>query len=360
MIDQKSFFKDLLVIELASVLAGPAVGMFFAEMGAQVIKIENKKTGGDVTRNWKTKGEDPKATFSSYYQQVNYGKQSLLLDLKDPKDQTHALELIAMADVVISNFRPDKADQMGMGEAQLRGLNPKLIFAHLSAFGYESKRPAFDVVLQAEAGFMFMTGHADRPPAKMPVALIDLLAAHQLKEGILIGIIHRIHTGAGCSVKVSLLDAALASLANQASNWFVAGHIPQRMGSEHPNIAPYGDIFTCREDKPIVVAAGTQRHFERLCATLQCPDLIRDARFADNAARVNHRPELQSTLAPYFHKEEREELLQKLETAGVPAGAIRSMPEVFELPQAQELIRKYDLPGGGEGTCLQNGIFRLS
>ena len=360
MLDQKHFFKDVLVIELASVLAGPSVGMFLAELGAQVIKIENKRTEGDVTRSWKTKGEDTSQIFSGYYQQVNYGKQVLLLDLKEENDQKHALELIAMADIVISNFPPEKAELMGMGEQQLRKLNSKLIFAHLSAFGYDSQRPAFDVVLQAEAGFMFMTGHPDRPPAKMPVALIDLLAAHQLKEGILCGMIHRIRSGSGCSVKVSLIDAALASLANQANNWLVAGQVPERMGAEHPNIAPYGDSFVCKDDKTIVIAAGTQRHFENLCRVLGCPGLTNAPQFVNNTERVKHRSALQSALSPFIKRQGRSELLDALEKQGVPAGAIRTMPEVFELPQAQALIQKYTLPDGSPGFSLQNAVFKLS
>ncbi|MEO0339493.1 MAG: CoA transferase [Bacteroidota bacterium] len=353
------FFSGLKVVELASVLAGPSVGMFFAEMGAQVIKIENKTTDGDVTRRWKVPGEPAETTFSAYYQQVNFGKKVLLLNLKENEDQEIALEHIREADIVISNFLPEKARKMRMDATFLRSLNPKLIFAHLSAFGLKSTRPAFDVVLQAEAGFLFMTGYPDGPPAKMPIALIDLLAAHQLKEGILVALIHRMRTGQGSIVRTSLIESAIASLANQASNWLVAGHIPQRMGTQHPNIAPYGDLFYTKDDKLLVLAAGTERHFERLCKVLQVEKLPKEELYRTNANRVQNRIALNKVLGHQIEKWDRAELLSHLEAAGVPAGAIRKMDEVFELPQAQAMIRKYILPDGSQGTSLPNGAFQL-
>lgn len=357
---QEEIFKQLSVIELASVLAGPSVGMFFAELGAKVIKIENKTTGGDVTRGWKVPGEPEDSTFSAYYQQVNFGKEVQLRNLKSREEQDAVHQLIKKADVVISNFLPEKAKAMRMDEETLRRLNPQLIFAHLSAFGESYTRPAFDVVLQAEAGFLFMTGPKDGPPAKMPVALIDLLAAHQLKEGILLALIYRMQHQKGSSVKTSLIEAAVSSLANQANNWLVAGHIPQRMGSQHPNIAPYGDIFYTKDQQPIVLAIGTERHFQRLCQVLEQSDLLQEENYQHNAKRVQHRKALNASLQTAIQQFDRTVLLKKLEAEGVPAGAIRSMPEVFELPQARALIRHYELPDGSRGTCLQSTVFQLT
>lgn len=355
----QNFFSDLVVVELASVLAGPSAGMFFAELGARVIKIENKTTGGDVTRRWKVPGEQADYPFSAYYQHVNYGKEIHLLDLTTKEDQQRVHNLVRQADIVISNFLPAKAITMRMDEETLRTINPQVIFAHLSAFGESHTRPAFDVVLQAEAGFLFMTGQPDSPPAKMPVALIDLLAAHQLKEGILLALIHRLRTQQGASVKTSLIEAAIASLANQATNWLVAGHIPQRLGSEHPNIAPYGDIFITQDHHAVVLAIGTERQFERLCQILDLAEVASDPRFSNNLQRVKHRPTLQNLLQSKIKKLDRTVLLNQLEQAGIPAGAIRSMPEVFDLPQAQALIQKYTLPDGSEGTCLKTAVFSL-
>ena len=326
------------VIELASVLAGPAVGMFFAELGAEVIKVENKTTGGDVTRSWKLPSEDPAAPASAYYASVNWGKTVWMCDLRHADDRLRMLEAIDQADIVISNFRPDAAQKLGMSYAQLSARNPRLLFGQITGFGDEDPLPAFDVVLQAEAGFLYMSGHPGGAPAKMPVALIDLLAAHQLKEGLLLALLRREQTGQGAYVSVSLLESAIASLANQATNWLMAGHIPQPMGSMHPNIAPYGDIFHTADARPLVLAIGNDKQFQALCDVLGLSQLAHNERFASNAARVRHRQALCDVLASAIRRFQRDELLALLHKAGVPCGGIRSMAEVFEHPLAQAML----------------------
>lgn len=356
----KNIFKDLKVVELASVLAGPAVGVFFAELGATVIKIENKTTGGDVTRFWKTANEDPAAAYSAYYCSINWGKQALLLDLQNEADQAIVHDLVAQADIVISNFRKHAAEKMRMDYDFLKKLNPRLIFGQISGFGEDDDTPAFDVVLQAEAGFLYMTGEPARNPVKMPVALIDILTAHQLKEAILIALLNRQSSGKGAYVAASLFESAVASLANQATNWLMAGHVPQRMGTQHPNIAPYGDIFDTKDDSQVVVAVGTERQFQQLCKVLNLNTLPDDARFANNASRVQHRKALVAALQPAFIQFDRDALLQAFRTEGVPAAAIRSMPEVFDLPLAQKMILEANLPGGQTSRCVRTVAFRSS
>jgi len=270
-----AFFSDLKVVEFAGVMAGPAVGMFFAELGATVIKIENKTTDGDMTRGWKNAKEDPNSPISAYFCSINWGKQHLFLDLNDAADQQQALDLASRADLVISNFKPASARRMGVDADTLRSKNPRLIFAQIDAFADpEDERPAFDMVLQAEAGFLFMCGEPDRPPVRIPVAVIDLMAAHQIKEGVLMALLHRERTGEGSVVRVSLMEAAIATLANQAANYLNTGIIPQRMGTAHPNIAPYGDVFTCSDGQLVLIAAGTERHFQRLCAAVEHPEWV--------------------------------------------------------------------------------------
>ncbi len=334
----QSPLQHLKVVELASVLAGPAVGLFFAELGAKVIKVENKTAGGDVTRSWKLPAEDPASAFSAYYASVNWGKTVWMCDLGDPADHARVMSAIREADIVISNFRPDTAQKFGMSYTHLSAENPQLIFGQITGFGDDEPIPAFDVVLQAEAGFLFMTGEPDGKPVKMPVALIDLLAAHQLKEGLLLALLRRDQTGKGAFVSVSLLESAIASLANQATNWLMAGHIPRRMGSMHPNIAPYGDIFYTADDKPLVLAVGNEKQFELLCRLLALPALPQDERFHTNAARLQHRQALCDALAPAFRRFERDTLLALLQQAGVPCAGIRNMKEVFEIPAAQAMI----------------------
>ncbi|RMG78678.1 MAG: CoA transferase [Bacteroidetes bacterium] len=352
------YFRDLKVVELASVLAGPAVSMFFAELGATVIKVENKKTGGDMTRKWKLPGEDPASPWSAYYHAVNYRKQTVFADLTDENERREIRRLIAGADIVISNFRPRSAQKLGMDYPTLKALNPTLIYAQITGFGDED-RPAFDVVLQAEAGFLHMTGEPDRPPVKMPVALIDLMAAHQLKEGILVALLRRGRTGEGAFVSASLLESAVASLANQATNWLMAGHIPARMGCAHPNIAPYGDIFYTKDDKSLVLAVGTDTHFRALCDLLGCPDLATDPDFQTNPARVENRQKLYERLAPFFRRFDRDPLLEQCHQKGIPAGSIRNMKEVFDLPLAKAMILEEKLPDGSLSKRVKTVAFSL-
>jgi len=331
-------FKGLKVIELASVLAGPAVGMFFSELGATVIKIENKRTGGDVTRRWRLAGEDKARDFSAYYCCVNWNKEVVMMDLNDAKDQEQLYELISQADIVIANYRPGSAKKLGVDYEQIKALNPGIIYANLTAFGEESTRPAFDIVLQAETGFLYMTGEPDRPPVRMPVALIDLMAAHQLKEAILIALLKKAKTGEGSYVSTSLYKSALASLANQATNWLVEQHIPQRMGSQHPNIAPYGDIFYTKDEKAIVLAVGTELQFKKLCAILELENLLKDGRFNTNAKRVTYRADLNDFLKEEILKQDSKKLMQQLINEAVPAGLVRNMQEVFEQEETNEMI----------------------
>lgn len=348
------------MVEFASVLAGPAVGMFFAELGATVLKIENKNTGGDVTRGWKSPAEDPNAPISAYFCSVNWGKQHLFLDLYDPAEAQQAVALALSADVVVSNFKPSSARKMGIDAENLRARNPRLIYAQLNAFADpEDESPAFDMVLQAEAGFLYMCGAADGPPVRMPVAFIDTLAAHQLKEGILMALLQRAHNGEGAVVTCSLMESALASLVNQASNYLNTGVVPQRMGTAHPNIAPYGDIFTCADGASILLAVGTERQFRRLCAALQMENLLENPDYQTNAARVIHRPALNTLLAQVIGTRSIENLLQTFKQAGVPAARIRDMRAVFELPEARAMVLSETTEEGLETKRMRTVAFDI-
>jgi crotonobetainyl-CoA:carnitine CoA-transferase CaiB-like acyl-CoA transferase len=360
-IDQHNFFNGLKVVEFASVLAGPAVGMFFAELGAEVVKIENKTTGGDITRGWKQTSEDPASSISAYWCSVNWGKQHLFLDLTDPADRAQAIALALAADVVISNFKPSSARRMGVDAASLRAQNKRLIFAQLNAYADpEDESPAFDAVLQAEAGFLYMNGEPDRPPVKMPVAMIDTLAAHQLKEGILIALLHRERSGEGSTLTTSLLESALASLVNQACNFLMNGNIPQRMGTRHPNIAPYGDVFETADGLPVLLAVGTERQFKQLCTCLDVPDLWQQIEFQSNTARVKHREQLNTILAAAIAKQNLDELMTAFKNLGVPAARIRDMQQVFEISTAQEMILEETLPDGTPTKRMKTVVFSIA
>lgn len=337
--------KGLKVIELASVLAGPAVGMFLAELGAEVIKIENPKTGGDVTRNWKLPSENPDSTISAYFCAVNWGKQYQSLDLKTQKGKDQVYTLCKEADIVVANYKPGDAKKLGMDYDTLKATNPKLIYAELTGYGNDDPRAAFDVVLQAETGYMYMNGTTESAPLKMPVALMDLLAAHQLKQGILLALWEREKTGNGSHVSTNLYDAGLATLSNQATNWLMASHIPQPIGSAHPNICPYGDVLICADDKKIVLAIGTEHQFIVLCAILGKPELARDTCFDTNSERVANRSILVKELNTLSTNFEGNSLLTKLQEAKVPAGAVLNMEQVFQNPQAQKMILEEEMDG---------------
>ncbi len=348
-------FQHLKVIELASVLAGPAVGMFFAELGAKVIKVENPKTKGDVTRHWKLNTENPNNPYSAYYASVNYNKEIIFEDISSPEGYNKIIELIKDSDILIVNFKPGDAEKFKLTTKDLHLINPQLIYASITGFGANDCRTAFDVVLQAETGYMSMNGTPESGPIKMPVALIDILAAHQLKEGILIALLQREKKKKGALVEVSLYDTAIASLANQASNWLTAGHIAKPVGSLHPNIAPYGETFKTADEKLIILAVGNDKQFNELCSVLKLNELINDERFLINASRVKNRHVLKTILEKQILNYNSHELILKLNQHQIPAGIIKDIKEVFEEDRSKELILNDSI-----GSRVKTAIFKIS
>lgn len=350
---------DLLVIETAAILAGPAVGMFFAELGARVVKVENKRAGGDVTRKWKLPSEDPKSPVSAYFSSVNWGKEHLFLDLQDPADRATFDHLIAGADVLITNHMAADAEKLGLEPERLRGLNPRLVHGHIKGFADRPERPAFDLVLQAGTGYLSMTGTDPEHLAKIPVAMIDVLAAHQLKEGLLLALMQQQRTGKGALVVTSLEEAALTGLINQASNQLMAGHTARPLGTLHPNIAPYGELFTCRDGGRIVLAVGNDKQFAELCTVLGIGDLPSDERFRNNQQRVSHRTALADLLAPAVAQHDRDTLIEALVQAEVPAGAVLHMDEVMESPAARSMLLE-EMNEGRPTARISGNAFRIT
>ncbi|MCC6690780.1 MAG: CoA transferase [Bacteroidia bacterium] len=350
----QNLFKTIRVIEFSNVLAGPAVGMFFAELGAKVIKIENKLAGGDITRKWKLPSEKQN-TPSAYYSSVNWGKKSLFLDLTSTKDKKKAIALIRSSDILISNYKSGDAKKLGLDYTHIKKLNPRIIYAHISGFGENDKRLAFDLILQAETGYMSMNGTPESGPLKMPVALIDILTAHQLKEAILIALMNRLKTNKGCYVETSLYDSAIASLANQGANWLLAKHIPLRTGSLHPTIAPYGEIMTSKDKVSIVLAIGTNQQFEKLCATLNIPELATNPKFNTNSRRIKNRKKLCSILQKKFRSFTAQKIISKLISNQVPVAEIKNLKKVF----SNKLVRKMILTKKQHPVALKTIAFRI-
>lgn len=332
--------EGLKVLELASVLAGPAVGTFLAELGATVVKVENPATGGDVTRSWKLASEGTDSETSAYFASVNGGKEHRFLNLKKENHLEEVLQMAEVSDVIIANFRKGQAEKFGLDEPSIRRLNPKVIYGNITGFGPEDGRPAYDVVLQAESGYMSMNGQPQSGPTKMPVALIDVLAAHQMKEAILLAVLQRLRTKKGAFLEVSLFDAAVSALTNQASNWLMNGHVAQRIGSLHPNIAPYGEILTTQDGTEIVLAIGSDQQFQALCEVLNLPETAVDERFQGNQQRVEHREILKDMLSGAAVQHHAEKLMTELLQRSVPAGRIRKLDEVFDTEAAQQMVRK--------------------
>ncbi|MEM9856790.1 MAG: CaiB/BaiF CoA-transferase family protein [Bacteroidota bacterium] len=334
-------FKDLKIIELASVLAGPSVGQFFAELGAEVIKVEHPGLGGDVTRSWKMSGEQD-GDISAYFSSINWGKKSLTLNLGEKEGKEILYDLIRQTDIVITSYKPGDAEKFQVDYESLSSLNPKLIYGEITGYGSKINRVGYDAIVQAESGFMYMNGSSDGPPTKMPVALVDVLAGHHLKEAILVALIQRLQSGKGKCVSVSLIDAAISSLINQAANYFVAGVNPERKGSIHPNIAPYGEIFKTKDGKELILAAGNDKQFKGLCQILRLDTLVDDEKFKNNQVRVLNRDKLEFHLSSKISMFMADDLISKLIERQVPAGIIVSVAEALDQQKVEDLLLKSD------------------
>lgn len=333
----QSFFKKIVVLDLSSVLAGPQVGSFFSELGAEVIKIENKTSKGDPTRQWKLREEDKNSSISSYYASANYQKSTFLLDLTHSQDYEIMKKFAMRADIIISNALPKVSTKLKIDYLTLKKLNPKVIYAQLVAYRPDDNKPGYDLVMQAETGFMSMNGSPNGKPAKMPVAIIDLMAAHQMKEAILMAMIKRAETNQGSLIEVSLYQSAIASLANQASNFLMSGHIPQKMGSLHPNIAPYGEVLTSSDGVEFILAVGSDEQFKKLGKTLNSSQLQSDI-FQQNSQRVKQRNNLFDYLEEAFQQLPYREIEIKLKSQQIPFCRVNSMDEVFDNDLAKEMI----------------------
>ncbi len=336
--------SNLKVLDLSTVLAGPSVGMFFAELGASVVKIEHPSIP-DVTRSWKLASEEKDSPVSAYFSSVNYRKTYLSLNLTNEKDHAQFLELVKEADILLTNFKWGDDRKLVLESKSILEINPRLIIGKISGFGDQSDRVAYDLILQAETGFMSMNGTKDSGPIKMPVALIDVLAGHQLKEGILLALMERQLTGKGREVSVSLFDAAVCSLANQASNYLMTGHVAQRIGSLHPNIAPYGELFKTKDGATLTFAIGSDNHYEKFVTELGFPELARDARFIHNQQRLENREILFSLLETLIYPLDSEQLLANLHLKHVPCAKVKALDEVFQAEEAKALVLSEEIEG---------------
>lgn len=324
------------VVDLSRVLAGPLATMTLGDLGADVVKVERPGEGDD-TRHW---GPPFAGNDAAYFLSLNRNKRSVAVDLKTPEGVAAIRRLVAGSDVLIENFRPGLMADLGLPLDELRSANPRMITCSLTAFGDDApeaaSRPGYDIIVQALSGLMSITGEREGEPTKAGVALLDVVTGLYATVGILAALQERERTGVGRHVSVSLFDASVAAMVNQASNFLIGGVVPVAMGSQHPNIVPY-QVFH-GSDRPFVLAGGNDRIFGRTCEVVGHPEWARDERFATNQARVAHRDELVARLASVFATRSAEAWLKDLEAASVPCSPIRTMDEVFAAPEGAALI----------------------
>jgi crotonobetainyl-CoA:carnitine CoA-transferase CaiB-like acyl-CoA transferase len=340
----------LRVVDLSRVLAGPLATMTLADLGADVVKVE-RPDGGDDTRHW---GPPFAGDDAAYFLSLNRNKRSATVDLKAPDGAEAVRRLAAGCDVLIENFRPGLMAELGLGLDDLRRANPRLVTCSLTAFGdgvpEAAARPGYDIIVQAMCGLMSVTGEPGGAPVKAGVALLDVVTGLQATIGILAALAERERTGVGRHVSVSLFDASVAAMVNQAANTLIGGIVPAALGTEHPNIVPYQAFLA--SDRPFIVAAGNDRLFQRTCAVVGRPEWADDDRFSTNQARVAHRSELIPMLAERFASRRAEEWLAALEEASVPCSPLRTMDEVFDSPEGAALVDEVDDPARGGSLRL--------
>lgn len=329
------------VLDLSRVLAGPWATQLLADLGAEVIKIERPGVGDD-TRHWGppfTTRTDGSRGDAAYFLCANRGKSSVELDIASPEGAEAVRRLAATCDVVVENFKVGGLAKYGLDYASLSKGRPELVYCSITGFGQTGPRAhqaGYDYMIQAMGGLMSVTGQADGQPGAEPmkvgVAVADLFTGLYAANGVLAALLRARASGVGGHVDIALFDVQAAMLANQATNWFVSGQAPGRMGNAHPNLAPY-QPFPCT-DGSVVVAVGNDGQFRSLAQALGAPELGEDPRFQINAVRVEHRAALTATLSALTASFSQADLLAALEAAGVPCGPVNTVDQVFAEPQA--------------------------
>lgn len=312
--------EGLLVADFSRVLAGPYCTMLLGDLGATVIKVESP--AGDDTRSWLPPERDGVPT---YYLAINRNKRSVILDFNNPTDLHLACELAARADVFIENFKPGGLKRFGLDYEEVRERNPGVVYASISGFGTAkgASLPGYDLIVQAMSGLMSLTGDAGGPAYRSGISVFDVMAGLHATIGILAALNHRHTTGEGQHVEVSLYATALSGMVNQTSAYVSGGVVPHRMGNAHPSLFPYEPLPTA--DRDLIIAAGNNGQFSKLCEILGVPDLPRDARFATTKDRNRNREELRPLLIERLRARPAQEWFRLLSAAGVPCGPINDV-----------------------------------
>ena len=335
------------VLELARILAGPWAGQMLADLGADVIKVE-RKGAGDDTRGWGppfVEGKDGKPIGSAYFHSANRGKRSIELDFESEEGRRLVRKLAAQSDVLIENFKVGGLAKFCLDYESMKDECPRLIYCSVTGFGQDgpyAKRAGYDLMAQGMAGLMDLTGMPDGEPTRIGIPVSDIFTGCYSVIGILAALHEREKTGKGAYVDTALVDSTVGVLSNQALNYLVSGKVPKRIGNAHANIVPYQVFPTA--DGYAIVATGNDAQYVKFCNVLGAPELGQDPKYKDNVGRLTHREELIGRLSALTEKMRRDDLLQKLEALGVPAGPINSVDQVFADPQVVHRGMKLDLP----------------
>jgi crotonobetainyl-CoA:carnitine CoA-transferase CaiB-like acyl-CoA transferase len=353
----------LRVLELARILAGPWAGQILADLGADVIKVERKGSGDD-TRAWGppfVPAADGGHLSSAYFHSANRGKRSVEADFTEPEGQRIVKKLAARSDVLIENFKVGGLAKFGLDYASLAPENPRLVYCSVTGFGQTgpaAARAGYDLMAQGIGGMMGLTGTADGEPMRVGVAISDIFSGVYAVVGILAALVRRQQTGKGGYVDAALVDSTVGVLSFQALNYLVSGEVPKRIGNTHPNLVPY-QVFPVADGR-IIIATGNDAQFVKLCGVLGAPQLADVPEYNDNKGRLAHRAELVGKLSALTSAIKRDDLLPKLENAGIPAGPINDLEQVFTDPQVihrgMRLELKSDAAKGGIIPGLRSPI----
>lgn len=333
------------VLDLSRVLAGPYCAMMLADFGADVIKIEPPDIGDDARHFGPFTGAE-----SAYFMSLNRNKRSMTLNFKHVAEVDLFREMAKQADVVLENYRPGTMEKFGLGYEQLRQLNPRLIYAACSGFGHSGPymhKPAYDIIVQAMGGLMSITGPENGEPTRVGASVGDIIAGMFTAYGIMLALYERTHSGEGQKVDVGMLDCQLAVLENAISRYTTSGEVPRPLGNRHPSITPFA-AFTA-QDGQIIVGAGNDALWQRLCILLGQPQLASDKRFDSNAQRTANVKELTAILNGIFATRTIADWIERLEAAGLPCAPINSIDKVLADPhiQAREMIVELAHPVAG-------------
>ncbi len=336
----------LRVLELARILAGPWAGQVLADLGADVIKVERSKTGDD-TRAWGPpfiEGKDGNHLGAAYFHSTNRGKRSIECDFETDEGKRIVRKLAARSDVLIENFKVGGLAKFGLDYKSLAPDCPRLIYCSVTGFGQDgpyATRAGYDLMAQGMGGFMSLTGTADGEPTRAGVPVSDIMTGMYSVIGILAALAQRERTGKGGYVDAALVDTTVGVLANQGLNFLASGKVPARIGNAHPNIVPY-QVFPVA-DGFIIIATGNDSQYQKLCGVLGAPELAKHPSYADNKSRLTNRADIVDKLSALTKKFKMQDLADKLEAVGVPAGPINNLDHVFDDPHVKHRGMKLDI-----------------